>query len=141
VNRLLSPIVAVAALALSPAASANDTTPAPPDRGEDVEVTSGVVTALSCAVEAQRTGQLSLLNACPLAETAKGLVVFDVAEKQIYRLSKKAVFRYELESAVGGGSIDLEGVVASVDGRVAVIDVDEYEITKRPAAGAFKGCL
>lgn len=111
--------------------------------GEEVEVTSGQVTALSCALQAQTTGDLKALSYCPLSEAQKGLVVFDVTERAVYRLSEKTVFLYELESAFGGGSIDLIGTVTSVDKKtgVAVVDISEYSITKKPKAGAFKGCL
>lgn len=111
--------------------------------GEEVDITAGAVTALSCALEARKTGRLELLSSCPLSEARGDLVVFDVQEKEIYRISKKKVFRYELEEAFGGGSIDLTGKVAKVDKktRVAVVDVEEYSITKKPKAGSFKGCL
>jgi hypothetical protein len=111
------------------------------DVGEEVEITSGAVTALSCAVQARDEGRLELLTSCPLSEVAKGLVVFDVAEKQIYRISTKAVFRYELEKAYGGGSIDFSGKVAKVEKAIATVDVEEYSVTAKPKAGSFKGCL
>jgi hypothetical protein len=112
------------------------------EKGEEVEVTSGAVTALSCAVRAMKSGNLDLLNACPMIEAQKEIVVFDVAEKQIYRISKKAVHRFELESAFGGGSIDFTGVVIAVDeSGTATVDVSEYSVMARPRAGAFKGCL
>jgi hypothetical protein len=112
------------------------------EKGEEVEVTSGAVTALSCALSA-RGGQLDALNACPLAEAVKEIVVFDVAERQVYRISTKAVFRFELEQAYAGGAIDFSGVVVAVDPKsgVATVDVTEYSVTPRPKAGAFKGCL
>lgn len=109
--------------------------------GEEVEITAGAVTALSCAIAARDSGQLELLTSCPLSEVAKGLVVFDVAEKQIYLLSKKAVFRYELEKAYGGGSIDFSGKVAKVEKAIATVDVEEYSVSPKPKAGSFKGCL
>lgn len=113
------------------------------ERGEEVDVTSGAVTAISCALEVQESGNLKALNACPMAEAGKGIVVFDVAERQIYRISKKAVHRFELENAFGGGSIDFEGVVVAVDPKsgVATVDVTDYSVTHRPKAGSFKGCL
>jgi hypothetical protein len=109
---------------------------------EEVEVTAGAVTSLSCALAAQKTGDLSLLNACPLSETKTGIVIFDVAEKQIYMTSKKKVARHELESAYGGGSIDFVALVKSVNkAGIATVDVSEYSITKKKKAGSFKGCL
>jgi hypothetical protein len=109
---------------------------------EEVEVTAGAVTSLSCALAAQKTGDLSLLTACPLAETKTGLVIFDVAEKQIYMTSKKKLAQHELESAYGGGSIDFVAVVRKVDkAGVALVDVSEYSVTKKKKPGSFKGCL
>ena len=111
--------------------------------GEEVEVTSGAVTALSCALAARDSGNLDALGDCPLSEATKEIVVFDVAEKQIYRLSKKAVHRFELEKAFAGGSIDFSGVVVAVDAKseIATVDVEEYSVMARPKPGAFKGCL
>lgn len=111
--------------------------------GEEVEVTSGVVTGLSCALEAREKGGLRSLTSCPPAEAARELVVFDVAEKRIYRIGEKKVFRYQLESAFGGGSIDFTGRTVTVDEKadIATVEVAEFSITKKPKAGAFKGCL
>ena len=111
--------------------------------GEDVEVTSGVVTGLKCALEARATGGLKALTSCPPAEAAKEMVVFDVAEKRIYRIGEKKVFRYQLESAFGGGSIDFEGKTVKVDEKndIATVEVAQFSVTKKPKAGAFKGCL
>jgi hypothetical protein len=128
--------IAAAALASSSAARA-----AAP--GEEVEVTSGVVTGLACALRARDGGELRHLTACPPAEAAKELVVFDVAEKRIYRISSKKVYRWQLESAFGGGSIDFTGRSVTVDSEkdIATVDVAEYSIARKPKAGAFKGCL
>lgn len=112
------------------------------DPGDDVELSSGAVTALSCAERARLTGDLSLLNSCPLSEARNGIVIFDVAEREIYRISGKAVRHYELERAFAGGSIDLTGVVEKVDADgVASVKVTEYSVTPKPKAGSFKGCL
>jgi hypothetical protein len=53
------------------------------------------------------------------------------------------VFRYQLESAFGGGSIDFTGKAVKVDPKsdIATVEVTEFSITKKPKAGAFKGCL
>lgn len=111
--------------------------------GEEVEVTSGVVTGLKCALDARATGGLKALTSCPPAEAAKEMVVFDVAEKRIYRIGSKKVFRYQLESAFGGGSIDFEGTTVKVDEKndIATVEVAQFSVTKKPKAGAFKGCL
>jgi hypothetical protein len=109
---------------------------------EEVEVTSGVVTGLECALRARSGGELRHLTSCPPAEARKEMVVFDVAEKRIYRISAKKVFRWQLESAFGGGSIDFAGKVTTVDAKaVATVEVAEFSITKKPRPGAFKGCL
>jgi hypothetical protein len=111
--------------------------------GEEVEVTAGVVTGLDCALQARAKGELKLLTACPPAQAAKGLVVFDVAEKRIYRIADKTVRRYQLESAFGGGSIDFTGKAVKVDAAsdVTTVEVAEFSIARRPKPGAFKGCL
>jgi hypothetical protein len=133
-----TPLRAFAALALAVAAGPGRAGP-----GEEVEVTAGVVTGLSCALAAREKGDLKLLTACPPVEATKGLVVFDVAEKRIYGISARKVRRSELESAFGGGSIDFTGVEAKTDPKtqVSTVDVTEYSIAKRPKPGAFKGCL
>ncbi len=113
------------------------------DPGDDVEISSAPVTSLSCAKKVIETGKLDLLTACPLEETATGLVVFDVAEMAFYRLDKKAVRTSELERAYGGGSVDVTGKVKRVDAKdkVAVVEVTEFRVTPKPKPGAFKGCL
>ena len=111
--------------------------------GEEVEVTAGVVTGLNCALEARAKGELKRLTACPPAEGAKEMVVIDVAEKRIYRIAGKKLFRYQLESAYGGGSIDFTGRAVKVDARtdIATVEVAEFSITRKPKPGSFKGCL
>jgi hypothetical protein len=106
-------------------------------------VTAGVVTGLDCALAARAKGDLKLLTSCSPAETWKGLVVFDVAEKRIYRLEPKKVARWQLERAFGGGSIDFTGTTVKVEPKteIATVTVTEFSITPRPKPGAFKGCL
>ena len=114
----------------------------PARAAEDVDVTAGVVTGLDCALAAREKGDLRRLTSCPPAQAAKEIVVFDVAEKRIYRIGGKKVFKYQLESAYGGGSIDFAGKVTSVDAKeIATVEVAEVSITKKPKPGAFKGCL
>lgn len=131
--RLLA--VALAAAAAAPAAAT--------DVGEEVEVTAGVVTGLACALKARDTGELRGLTACPPAEAQKELVVFDVAEKQIYRIAAKVVRRSALEGAFGGGSIDFTGKAVKVDEKqdIATVEVAQFSVARKPKAGAFKGCL
>ena len=109
---------------------------------EDVDVTAGVVTGLECALAAREKGDLRSLTSCPPAEARKDLVVYDVAEKRIYRIAEKKVHRYQLESAFGGGSIDFSGKAVAVDAKeVSTVEVAQFSITKKPRPGAFKGCL
>ncbi len=118
-------------------------TPRPARAAEEVEVTAGVVTGVTCALAAREKGELRLLSSCPPVEATKGLVVFDVAEKRIYRISSKKVARWQLERAFGGGSIDFTGTAVKVDPKTAIatVDVTEFTITPKPKPGAFKGCL
>jgi hypothetical protein len=111
------------------------------DVGDDVDITSGIVTTLPSAMAAQKSGKLTDLAAYRMADTAQGLVVFDVAEKTIYRLAPKKVHRYELESAFGGGSIDFSGTVVAVNSGIPEVEVKDYSVNRRPKPGAFKGCL
>lgn len=132
-----------AALVTASLVAAASAGPARADPGDEVDVTAGVVTGLSCALAAREKGNLKLLNACPPAEAGKGMVVFDVAEQRIYRLSSKKVFLYQLEGAFGGGSIDFTGTEVRVDPKteVALVDVEDFSVSPKPKPGAFKGCL
>ncbi len=136
-TRNLAAAIAAAAIAVGPGASARA------EVGEEVEVTSGVVTGERCALQAREKGELRLLTSCPPAEAQKGLVVFDVAERRIYRIAEKKVFRWQLESAFGGGSIDFTGKTVKVDPKsaIATVEISDYSITRKPKPGAFKGCL
>lgn len=111
--------------------------------GEEVELSSATVTALSCAQRAVESGKLDLITSCPLEETLTGLVVFDVAEMAFYRIDKKGMRVSELERAYGGGSVDLTGKVKNIDkkDKVAVVEVSEFRVTPKPKPGGFKGCL
>lgn len=111
------------------------------EMGEEIEVSSGAVTALSCAKEAQRTGNLELLLACPPDEAQTGFVIFDIAEKKIYRISGAKVYHFELARAFAGGSIDFSGVIKSENEELVEVEVNEYSVTPKPKPGAFKGCL
>jgi len=114
------------------------------DKGEEVELESGQVTALSCAKKTLETGDLNALTGCPPSEAQHGLVVYDVAEKQIYKIAGKKVHTYELEKAFAGGSIDFTGVVVKAKDKkdgVPVVAVKSYSITPKPKPGSFKGCL
>jgi len=110
---------------------------------EEVDITSGSVTGLSCALKAKKTGNLSILSACPLQEALKEIVVYDVTEELIFRFTKGPVPRYKLEMAYGGGSIDATGEVKKIDKKTGIVTlaVEDYSITEKPKAGGFKGCL
>ena len=114
-----------------------------PRRGEEVDVTAGAVVALSCALVARDQAKLGALTGCDFAEAQRGIVVYDVAEQQVYRLTGKRVARWQLESAFGGGSVDFTGKVKATDAKtgIVVVDVEELTVTPKPKPGAFKGCL
>lgn len=114
-----------------------------PRVGEEIDVTAGAVTALSCAQAARDRAQLGALTSCSYAEAKAGIVVYDVAERLVYRLTGKRVAQWQLESAFGGGSVDVTGKVVKLDraNGVAIIEVDELTVTPKPKAGSFKGCL
>ena len=109
--------------------------------GEEVELSSAAVTALTCAQDVKKSGRLELLSSCHYSEALKGYVVYDVAEKQIYFLMDKGIFLHELESAFGGGSIDLTGEIVGKRDSISVIEIKEYTISPKPKPGSFKGCL
>lgn len=109
--------------------------------GEEVELTSASVTAISCAQQASKSGKLELLGSCPYEEAEKGYAVFDVPEKQPYIVAPKNIYLFELEKAYGGGSIDLTGTVVEKRNGIPVIEVTEYSVRAKPKAGSFKGCL
>ncbi len=132
-KRSLSALVFLMAASVAPLHAA--------DTGEEIEVTSGAITALTCAIDAKTKGSLDPISFCPMHETVSGMAVYDVAMKDIYLLSSSSVAQYELERAFGGGRIDLVGTVREASDGIAVLDVSEYTITARPKPGAFKGCL
>ncbi len=111
--------------------------------GEEVDISAASITALPCALLAKESGDLTVLGSCPTFEVARGIVAFDVAEQQIYRIAPKRVHRYQLEKAFGGGSMDFVGKVVAIDPAtgIATVEVEEFSITPKPKPGAFKGCL
>lgn len=111
--------------------------------GEEVDVSAASITALPCALLAKESGDLTVLGSCPTFEAVRGIVAFDVAEQQIYRIAPKRVHRYQLEKAFGGGSMDFVGKVVAIDPAtgIATVEVEEFSITPKPKPGAFKGCL
>jgi hypothetical protein len=109
--------------------------------GEEVDLSSGAVTALSCAKEVLLTSKLELLSSCPLSEAQAGFVVFDVAERKIYKLVGNIIYTFELARAFGGGSIDFIGKIINEKDGVAEVEVTEYSVTPKTKPGSFKGCL
>lgn len=136
--KTLTTLAFAAALALPSAAFAIDS-----EVGEELDITAGAVTGLSCALEARETGDLRLLATCPLREALKGIVVYDVTEGIIVKLSPGKVAQYKLESAYGGGSIDVTGTIEKIDKKTEIVElaVEDYSVTEKPKAGGFKGCL
>jgi len=109
--------------------------------GEDVDLSSAVITAKSCAEKAKETGSFELLSSCPPAEAAKsGYVIYDVTENTFYAIAPKNVYYYELDEGFGG-NIDAQGKIVGKEGDLPVLEVKEYKISPKPKAGFFKGCL
>lgn len=109
--------------------------------GDEIEVSSAPVTAISCAKIAEETGKVDGLNSCSMAEAIHGYAVVDVAEKVAYQFAPKNIHTYEIEKAFGGGSIDFEGVIVGEKDGVQIVEVKEYTVNPKPKAGGFKGCL
>jgi len=109
--------------------------------GEDVDLSSAVITAKSCAEKAKQTGSFELLSSCPPAEAAQsGYVIYDVTENTFYAIAPKNVYYFELDEGFGG-NIDVKGKIVSKEGDLPVIEVQEYKISPKPKPGFFKGCL
>ncbi len=109
--------------------------------GEEIELSSAVITAKSCAEKAKETGSFELLSNCPPVEAAKtGYVVYDVTENTFYSIAPKNVYFFELDEGFGG-SIDVSGKILGKEGDLPVIEVQDYKISPKPKAGFFKGCL
>lgn len=109
--------------------------------GEDVDLSSAVITAKSCAEKAKETGSFELLSSCPPAEAAKtGYVIYDVTENTFYAIAPKNVYYFELDEGFGG-SIDANGKIVGKEGDLPVLEIKEYKISPKPKAGFFKGCL
>jgi hypothetical protein len=109
--------------------------------GEEVDLSSAVITAKSCAEKAKQTGSFELLSSCPPAEAAQsGYVIYDVTENTFYAVAPKNVYYFELDEGFGG-NIDTKGKILGKEGDLPVLEVQEYKISPKPKAGFFKGCL
>lgn len=111
------------------------------DVGEEVELSSAVITAKSCAEKAKETGSFELLSSCPPVEAEKtGYVIYDVTENTFYAIAPKNIYYFELDHGFGG-NIDLTGKIVGKEGDLPVIEAQQYKISPKPKAGFFKGCL
>lgn len=109
--------------------------------GEDIELSSAVITAKSCAEKAKETGSFELLSSCPPVEAEKtGYVIYDVTENTFYAIASKNVYYFELDHGFGG-NIDLTGKIVGKEGDLPVVEAQQYKIVPKPKAGFFKGCL
>lgn len=111
------------------------------DIGEEIELSSAVITAKSCAEKAKETGSFELLSSCPPVEAEKtGYVIYDVTENTFYAIAPKNIYYFELDHGFGG-NIDLTGKIVGKEGDLPVIEAQQYKISPKPKAGFFKGCL
>lgn len=109
--------------------------------GEEIELSSAVITAKSCAEKARETGSFELLSSCPPVEAEKtGYVIYDVTENTFYGIAPKNIYYFELDHGFGG-NIDISGKIVGKEGELQVIEAKEYKISPKPKAGFFKGCL
>ncbi len=119
---------------------------------EELEFTSAVITAVSCAQEAEETGEFDVLSTCPPHKAWEGIkdiydnnpkiVIFDVTEGEYYlvKATKDGVYWSDLLEGFGG-SIDGTAEPVGKEGELTVIKFTEFEITPKPKPGFFKGCL
>ncbi|WP_457621547.1 hypothetical protein [Persephonella sp.] len=122
------------------------------DEEDLVELTSAVITALSCAEEAEEIGEFEILSSCSPAKVWEGvedmytqppkIVIFDVTEGEYYyvQASKDSIYYSDLLEGFGG-SIDGEGSIVGEKDGIKVVKFEDFEITPRPKPGFFKGCL
>ncbi len=119
---------------------------------EELEFTSAVITAVSCAKEAEEKGTFDVLSSCPPHAAWEGvkdiydenpkIVIFDVTEGEYFYVkpTKDGVYWSDLLEGFGG-SIDGTAVPVGKKGDIVVIKFTEFEITPKPKPGFFKGCL
>ncbi len=122
------------------------------DEEDTVELTSAVITALSCAREAEDSGEFEVLSSCPPVKAWEDvddmynqppkIVVFDVTEGEYYyvQASKDSIYYSDLLEGFGG-SIDGEGAIVGEKDGIKIVKFEEFEITPKPKPGFFKGCL
>lgn len=111
------------------------------EEGEEVEVYSAVITAVDCAKRLAETEDKVELEKCgPLEAAMSGFAIYDPAESEIYLLDPAGFYQYELEAGFQG-SMDISGTLVGSRHGLPVLKPEDYTITNKPAAGAFKGCL
>ncbi|WP_457640308.1 hypothetical protein [Persephonella sp.] len=122
------------------------------EEDNEVEFTSALITALSCAQEAEETGDIEILDTCPPHKAFEGvediydnppkIVIFDVTENEYYYIkpTKDSIYYSDLLEGFGG-SIDGTGMIVAEENGIPVVKFDEFEITPKPKPGFFKGCL
>ena len=124
------------------------------DEDNEVDFTSAVITALSCAKEAVESGEFEVLSSCPPHALFEGIstdkiytaepkvVIFDVTEGEFYFVKPTAEGVTYSELLEGfGGSLDGSGVIIGEKDGVSIVKLEEAEITPKPKPGFFKGCL
>ncbi len=123
------------------------------DEDNEVDLTSAVITAVTCAKAAEETGEFSVLSSCPPHEAFAGvpadkiytapprIVVFDVTEGDYYLVKANKVLTYSDLLEGYGGSLDGSGVVVGEKNGIPVVEFEEAQVTPKPKPGFFKGCL
>ena len=107
----------------------------------EIEIYSAVITAASCAQKMAEEEDQTILEACgPMDAAQSGFALFDPAEGELYLLDPGSFYQYELEAGFQG-SMDITAAIVGQRGALAVLKPEDYTITNKPAAGAFKGCL
>jgi len=124
------------------------------DEDNEVEFTSAVITAESCAKEAAENENFEILSSCPPHKLFEGVpadkiytappkvVIFDVTEGEYYHIKptpEGVTYAALLEGF--GGTLDGEGMIIGEKDGVPVVELEEAEITPKPKPGFFKGCL
>ena len=108
---------------------------------DEAELYGAVITATACAELMTTDDTGDAISRCSPADAARtGFVLYDPSEQAVFYLKHGGLYQFELERGFGG-SIDVSGTIIGKKSGIPVIDPEEYTITPKPAAGAFKGCL
>ena len=124
------------------------------DEDNEVDLTSAVITAISCAKQAEESGEFAILSSCPPHKAFEGIpadkiytaspkvVIFDVTEGEFYLVQPNEYLTYSDLLEGFGGSLDGTGVIVGEKDGVPVIKFEEeVTVTPKPKPGFFKGCL